>query len=246
MTTSAVGQVFPQELVREFVIAAHGDLTKVKMMLAENPGLLTVEYDWNSELANFFLAERVPLNICVAAMLGRLEDVNRFLEDDPSLANARGAHGISVMFHAAMCGDVQIPQSLRDHGCKEGFSHAIHGAINFKDKEMVAWLLANGATAMNTLDYQNKTLLTRAIETDQAEIVELLRRYGARETDWSHGISSNLLVHFEDQYHSPDYLCESSDPFRLYRLRLALAMGWRASACQLCVNANKNVPGGHL
>lgn len=198
MTVSADKQALTQELIREFVVASHGDLTRVKEMLAAHPALLRVEFDWgpggredgigaaghvgNREIAEFFLAQGVPLNICVSAMLGRLDKVNRFLTSDPALANARGAHGITVMFHAAMSGDVRIAETLRNHGCKEGFSHAIHGAINFRREDMVVWLLANGATLMNVLDYQNKTPLARALETNQPMIADLLRQHGATET----------------------------------------------------------------
>ncbi len=191
-------QAFPQGLVREFVLASHFDLAKVKQLLAEHPSLLTVQFDWgpggledglaaashvgNRDIAEFFLAKGVPLNICAAAMLGRFDDVNRFLASDPALANTRGAHGITVMFHAVMSGDLRIAETLRAHGCKEGFSYAIHGAINFSHKDMVVWLLANGATMMNALDYQNKTLLSRAIEMNLPEIADLLRQHGATET----------------------------------------------------------------
>src|SRR5215204_5032628 len=96
------------ELIREFVISSHGNLQKVQEMLAEHPTLLTVEHDWgegghedgigaaahvgNRAIAEFFLAQGVPQTICVAAMLGRLDDVKAFLQQDNALANARGAH----------------------------------------------------------------------------------------------------------------------------------------------------------
>ncbi|MBC7869867.1 MAG: ankyrin repeat domain-containing protein [Chitinophagaceae bacterium] len=178
------------ELIRAFVIAAHGNLSNVQEMLAENPDLLRVEYEWqpgdledgigaaahvgNREIAEFFLEQGVSLNICVAAMLGRQEDVKSFLEKDPALANAKGAHGISLMFHAAMSGSVEIAKLLKEHGCNEGYNHALHGAINHKQSAMVRWLLENGVTDVNTLDYQGKTPLKNAQESGQIEVAAML------------------------------------------------------------------------
>jgi ankyrin repeat protein len=186
-----------QESVKEFVLAAHFDLDKVKTLLAEHPDLLRAEYDWgpggleegigaaahvgNRTIAEFFLSKGVPLNICVAAMLGRIADVRAFLAADPGLANARGAHGIPVMFHAAMSGSVEVTEVLRAHGCDEGYSSALHGAINFGHRDMVAWLLDHGATQLDVKDYQDKTPLRRAEESGLTEIAELLRQRGATQ-----------------------------------------------------------------
>jgi uncharacterized protein len=166
--------------------------------LAEHPAMLTVEYDWgaggredaigaaahvgNREIAEFFLAQGIPNNICVAAMLGKVGDVQRFLKLDPALANARGAHGILVMFHTAMSGNTAIAQALHDQGCREGYSQALHGAVKFGHRDMVNWLLDNGASDVNVLDFQNQTPLKQALNMNLAEIVELLRQHGAKET----------------------------------------------------------------
>jgi uncharacterized protein len=185
-------QLSPDQ-IKAFVMASHGDLDTVKTMLAENPALLNVEYDWgpaggletgigaaahvgNRPIAQFFLAQGAPSNICVAAMLGELEQVRAFLDRDPSLANARGAHGIPVLFHAAMSGNVEIAEMLHARGCKEGYNHALHSAISFGHAEMVQWLLTHGVTDVNTPDYQNKTPLQRATEMGHTEIAELLRQ----------------------------------------------------------------------
>jgi uncharacterized protein len=199
MSNPADSSTLSPELIREFVMASHFNLPKVQEMLAENPALLTAEHDWGGEsgfedglgaashvgnraIAEFFLAQGVPLTICTAAMLGKSEDVKAFLAQDPAQANARGAHGITVMFHAAMSGDLGIVRMLKDHGCKEGFSHSIHAAINFGHKDVVAWLLTNGAQDVNVLDYQSKTPLKHALDDNQPEIAELLKTHGAKET----------------------------------------------------------------
>jgi ankyrin repeat protein len=184
------------DLVKEFVTASHFDLDKVKTLLAEHPDLLRVEYDWgamggledgigaaahmgNRPIAEFFLAEGVSPNICVMAMLGRAAEVKEMLTSDPALANARGAHGITVMFHTAMSGKTEIADLLKNAGCKEGFSHALHGAIAFGHENMVAWLLANGVTNVDMPDFENKTPLERATERNQTAIIDMLQKYRA-------------------------------------------------------------------
>src|ERR1041385_4621819 len=184
------------DLAKEFVTASHFDLKKVKTMLSEHPDLLNVEYDWgamgglengigaaahvgNRPIAEFFLAQGVPPNICVMAMLGRTDDVRKMLANDPALANARGAHGITVMFHTAMSGVTEIADLLKTAGCNEGYSHSLHGAIAYGRENMVVWLLANGAKDVNVRDYENKTPLDRATEHNQAGIIALLKQHEA-------------------------------------------------------------------
>lgn len=183
------------DLVRPFVIAAHGDLNAVKSMLAEHPDLLLVQFEWgpndyedglgaashvgNRAIAEFFLSKGVPLTICSAAMLGRYDEVKAFLDRDSSLANAKGAHGISLMFHASMGGNLELLKLLKARGCTEGYSDALHGAISYKHTDLVAWLLDNGATDVNVQDYRGKTPLQSAQESGQPEVVELLKAHGA-------------------------------------------------------------------
>ncbi len=184
-----------QDTIKEFVTASHFNLARVQEMLAENPALLHVAYEWapgdweqgimaaahmgNRAIAEFFLERGSVLNICVAAMLGRTDDVKFFLEGDRNLANARGAHNITVMFHAAMSGNTEVAQLLKSYGCTEGYSFALHGAINFGHKNMVAWLLDNGAQNLNAPNHENKTPLTVATELVHTEIASLLRARGA-------------------------------------------------------------------
>jgi len=184
------------ETIREFVIASHFDLAKVKAMLAEDVSLLNVEHQWgpndfengigaaahvgNRAIAEFFLSQGVPSNICVAAMLGNVDEVKAHLAGDSALANAKGAHGIPVMFHAAMSGSTAVTDLLRDYGCNEGYSGALHGAISYGHKNMVAWLLDNGVSDLQAQNYQGKTPLQNAVDSNQPEIADLLRERGAQ------------------------------------------------------------------
>lgn len=183
------------ETIKAFVLASHFDLGKVQIMLAEDSTLLMAAHEWgpgdlengigaaahvgNKAIAEYLLAQGAAENICTAAMLGQLDAVQQYLDTDPTLANARGAHGISVMFHAVMSGSTDVTSLLKAKGCTEGYSHALHAAINHGHGHMVTWLLENGATELDVFNYQGKTPVERALESDQPEIAELLRQYGA-------------------------------------------------------------------
>src|SRR5215472_7477999 len=142
-----------QELVEPFVLAAHGNFAKVQELYEQHPAVLNVpwaKFDetalqasshmGNREIAQYLLSKGAPLNICAAAMLGMQAEVAAFLARDRSLANARGAHGIPLLFHAAMSGQTEITELLLAHGGGEGIDAALHGAVNFGHKEMVEWL----------------------------------------------------------------------------------------------------------
>jgi hypothetical protein len=115
------------ELVQEFVIAGHGNLEKVKQMLAEQPRLLNAAWDWGGgdwetalggaahtgsrEIALYLLAQGARMDIFAAAMLGRLEIVRAIVEAFPPLAEAPGPHGIPLKAHAKAGGKQAEPVS---------------------------------------------------------------------------------------------------------------------------------------
>lgn len=185
------------ERIREFVIASHFNLSKVQAMFAEQPALLTSKHQWGENdfedalgaashvgshpIAEFLLEQGVPLTIFAAAMLGRPSEVAAFIQADASQANARGAHQIPILFHAALSGDTTLTALLVDAGCNEGFDGALHAAIMYGHTDMVSWLLEHGAHDLQVLNYEGKTPLQKALELNQPEIVSLLRTHGATD-----------------------------------------------------------------
>jgi hypothetical protein len=109
------------ELVREFVIAGHRSLDDVRAMLAEEPGLLNVAWDWGGgdfetalagaahvgqrEVAEYLLAQGAHMTIYAAAMLGLLDLVKAMLAAQPNAHRFPGAHGIPLMVHAQQGGE---------------------------------------------------------------------------------------------------------------------------------------------
>src|SRR2546422_216402 len=112
-TRRVKAEALTPELIRDFVIASHMDLEKVKRMYEEHPALLNAAHPWkesdhetavqaaaqmgNVAVAEYLLSKGAPLEICTAAMLGRTEDVKRLLSRDPKDIGATGAHGIPLL-----------------------------------------------------------------------------------------------------------------------------------------------------
>jgi hypothetical protein len=126
MTTEAKPQpeapaAIAAELVREMVGNAHGNLARVRELLAEEPRLANAAWDWGGgdwetalgaaahtgqrQIAAELLAQGARLDIFAAAMLGELEIVQAMLRAFPELREAKGPHGIPLVVHAQAGGE---------------------------------------------------------------------------------------------------------------------------------------------
>jgi len=185
----------PPELVRAFVIAAHGDLPKVRALLADHPALLEAANEWrpgdtetalqaashvgDAAIARFLLSRGAPIDICTAAMLGHRGPVEYMLEENPAAIRARGAHGIPLLAHAAWSGDAALVAALAARGASEGMDAALNNAVSRGHLPLAAWLLEHGRADPHWTNYQGKTALMIARERQDAEMVTLLERAGA-------------------------------------------------------------------
>jgi hypothetical protein len=111
---------FSIDMVKDFVIAGHGNFSKVQDMLKEHPNLLYCKYDWgngdfeaaiegaghvgNKEIANFLIDQGSRVTIYVLTMLGRGDLVKPILEAYPTMLNAKGPHGFTLLHHAKVGG----------------------------------------------------------------------------------------------------------------------------------------------
>src|SRR3954464_2106220 len=117
---------FTQDQINNFVIAAHHDLAEVQVALAEHPDLLNENAEWletpiqaashvyNRPIIDFLLEQGAPMDICTAAVLGRVDDVKAILVDDPEASQEIGPHNLALMFYPAIVGNVEIAQILFD------------------------------------------------------------------------------------------------------------------------------------
>ena len=106
----------PPALTQEIVGASHGNVARVKELLAERPALARAAWDWgygdwetalgaashvgNREIAELLLANGAHPTIFSAAMLGQLDIVKAFVTARPGIQKTRGPHGISLLSHA--------------------------------------------------------------------------------------------------------------------------------------------------
>ena len=175
-----------QELIRNFVLPAHGNLEIVKQLLAEDPRLLNekyVEFDetaleaashvGNRPIAEFLLAQGAPMNIYTAAMFGLTEEVAAYLDESPELVNGNGVHGISLLYHAALSGHVALVEMLAARGNTQSPDQPLLAAAGYGRTEMAKWLLARGADKTTT-NFQNKTALDIAKQQENNELIALL------------------------------------------------------------------------
>ena len=104
------------ELVQEFVGNAHGNLDRVKELLAQEPALVNACWDWGGgdwetglgaaahtgrrDIAEHLLANGARFDLFTAAMLGQLDLVKAILSAQPRLRHTPGAHGIPLLQHA--------------------------------------------------------------------------------------------------------------------------------------------------
>lgn len=103
-------------LVKEFVVAGHGNLARCKEMLAQTPKLINACWDWgggdfetalggashmgNREIALYLIEQGARMDLFAATMLGKLEIVRPALEAFPNAIATPGPHGIPLISHA--------------------------------------------------------------------------------------------------------------------------------------------------
>jgi len=103
-------------LVKQFVIAGHSNLEKVKEMLAAQPALINATWDWGGgdfetalggashmgrpDIARFLLENNARMDLFAAAMLGRLDIIKAAAAAFPNILHVPGPHKIPLIAHA--------------------------------------------------------------------------------------------------------------------------------------------------
>jgi hypothetical protein len=191
----------PQDLplVYAFVGAGHGNLEKVKEMVAQDPHLVYASRDWGNgdwetalggashtgrrEIALYLLSQGARMDAYCAAMLGERELMLAMLKAHPETATTKGPHGYTLLYHVAIGGEVAIAEAMKPllpPNAKD-YNQALSAAARDGRLEMTKWLLENGVTDPNVPDGFNKTALMHAVEKKFPEIETMLRSHGAQE-----------------------------------------------------------------
>ncbi len=183
------------EVVREAVIAAHGDLEKFKSIVAENDELLRVEAPWretplqaaahtaNRSVLEYLLGRGVELDVLAATVLGMSVTVQTLLERNPELAHICGAHNLPLTFHAAYAGEQAVLERIiaagGDVNAGDGAMTALHATVAASRPEIARWLLERGANP-NPIAFDKATPLLTAIKRGDLELMDVLAQSGAR------------------------------------------------------------------
>jgi ankyrin repeat protein len=178
-----------QETIDQFVNFSHGHMAGVQEMLAANPALINTRssldesplgaaaHVGNRAMAEYLLSAGAELELPAAAMLGMEEEVRRQVAADPALANAAGAHGFPILFHAVIGGNHDLARYLVQQGADTGGDKAgalLHAAVRTGNVDLAAWTISLGAD-LSSPDYEGKTPLQRADESGNAAMSALLR-----------------------------------------------------------------------
>jgi hypothetical protein len=118
-TGAAVADTFPQQapaMVREAVIASHGNVKRIRELVDAHPALARAAYDWgfgdwedclgaashvgNREIADYLIAKGARPTIFSATMLGQLDAVKAFVAAQPGVQRIPGPHSIPLLAHA--------------------------------------------------------------------------------------------------------------------------------------------------
>jgi hypothetical protein len=113
------------EVVREVVVAGHGNVARLKVLVGRQPSLVKAMYDWgfgdwetalggachvgNREAAEYLIASGAQPTIFSAAMLGQLDVVKAFVAASPGVQRIRGPHSLSLLHHARAGGAAAKP-----------------------------------------------------------------------------------------------------------------------------------------
>lgn len=115
--------------VLDLVGNAHGNLERVRELIAEHPALVNAAWDWGAgdwetplgaaahmgrrDIAEFLLDNGARIDLFAAAMLDRVDIVRAILSAYPEMRSALGPHGIPLLAHAQSGGAEKVLALLR-------------------------------------------------------------------------------------------------------------------------------------
>ncbi len=174
-----------------------GDETTVKAMLDADPSLASAKnergqsailaaiYNGRSAIRELLLARGLSLELDEAAAAGQLERVKELVSAHPPLAKSNSPDGFPVFGLAACFGHRNVAEYLFQMGADVNAAatngtgyNALTGAVTNGHKELVAWLLAEGANANHRYGPGYSPLLAAAAN-GHLEIVKMLLEHGA-------------------------------------------------------------------
>jgi len=178
------------DMIRAFVMEAHRDLEKVKDIYADHPDLIDEPIEWSPgqtetplqaaahtgrrEIAEFLLEKGAQPNMVVYAMLGDEAQFNGLLAENPDNINEIGAHQFSLMFHAALGGNLNIIQTIHENAENSDLSKGLLAAVMTSQVEAAEWFIEQGVP-LDATDFRGRTALEMAVEMEADDLVAVLQ-----------------------------------------------------------------------
>lgn len=172
--------------IHEFVACAHFDAERVRSLLDARPELLERRFEpWNetaieaaahmgrADILRLLIERGAAPTTCALAALGDTEALRARLADDPRRASEAGAHGLPLLFHAALSGREDVLDAVWTAGGRDGLDVALHAAVSARSAEATRWLLARGARPV-AANHEGKTPLAVADERGLSDLRALL------------------------------------------------------------------------
>ncbi|WP_420322610.1 hypothetical protein [Flagellimonas sp.] len=135
--------LFDQELILEFVFAAHRSLEETRTILDKYPLLLNCTSQFTKgdfetavggashmgrkDIADFLVERGARLDIFNYAFLGCDDFVKKWVTDHPNFLNAPGPHGFTLLHHAEVGGRKDLAEWLKSKGLTEKMFKGIFG-----------------------------------------------------------------------------------------------------------------------
>lgn len=131
-TGKAQDDLFDQELILEFVFAAHRSLEETKEILDKYPLLLNCTSQFKKgdfetavggashmgrkDVADFLVSRGARLDMFNYAFLGYDDLIKKWVTDYPNYLNAPGPHGFTLLHHAEVGGHKTLAEWLQQKG----------------------------------------------------------------------------------------------------------------------------------
>ncbi|HMF13013.1 MAG TPA: ankyrin repeat domain-containing protein, partial [Gemmataceae bacterium] len=165
----------------EMLLKARADFNAADKHLG--PALFVSAYRGHTEAVKLLLASGAKLDFHAACLLGRVRDVERFLEDNPRLVNEpvkySGYYDQTPLVLAAHAGQVEILDLLIARGAeadpaKTRYPSALHVAAMYGRQKVVERLLAKGISVDAVTSDEKGTALFDAVIFSQPVMVRFL------------------------------------------------------------------------
>lgn len=178
------------QLVNQIVRFSHGQPDKVKQLLKDEPGLVNATWDWGGgdfemalgaashmgrkDIAQILIDAGARKDMFYFAMEGNLAVLRAAIDGDPSIVNVSGPHTLTLFYHAAISGNIDLAKYLQQKGALIDDS-SLNASVQFgKHYEMTEWLLDNGATYYGQSGFRKKPMALTAREQGLNRLADLL------------------------------------------------------------------------